>query len=56
MSKEDYYEIDQVLDYKVHKHKKYYLIKWKGYSSKDNTWEPFDNLKNVLHLIDQFHQ
>lgn len=47
MSKEDFYEVDEILDYKCIKHRKYYLIKWKGYSSVDNTWEPLSNLSNV---------
>ena len=31
-----------------------YLVKWEGYSSSENTWEPIKNLKNVWPLVDEF--
>lgn len=26
---------------------KQYLVKWKGYPSSQNTWEPIENLNNI---------
>ena len=31
-----------------------FLIKWKGYSNHDNTWEPFDNITNSPTLFNEF--
>ena len=31
-----------------------FLIKWKGYSNHDNTWEPFDNITNSPTLLNEF--
>ena len=31
-----------------------YLVKWKGYSSKDNTWEPMENLGNCQEALERF--
>lgn len=31
-----------------------YFVKWKGYSAKDNTWEPKENLKNCQGALDKF--
>jgi hypothetical protein len=33
-----------------------YLVKWKGFSSKENTWEPKKNLGNCLKLIQEFEK
>jgi hypothetical protein len=34
--------------------KKEYLIKWKGWSHSDNTWEPLIHLLNVEEMITEF--
>ncbi|RGP79852.1 testis-specific chromodomain y 1 [Fusarium longipes] len=33
-----------------------YLVKWKGFSGKQNTWEPKKNLGNCLELIREFEK
>lgn len=34
----------------------FYLVKWKGYSVKENTWEPKKNLSNCRNLIREFEK
>jgi hypothetical protein len=31
-----------------------YLIKWEGYETEESTWEPIDNLKNIMNLIQDY--
>lgn len=38
-----FFNVERIVDYD---RKKGYLIKWKGYSSNQNTWEPAENLPN----------
>jgi hypothetical protein len=33
-----------------------YLVKWKGFSSKENTWEPKKNLGNCHKLLQEFEK
>lgn len=34
----------------------YYQVKWKGYSSKENTWEPKKHLRNCHEAIERFER
>jgi hypothetical protein len=48
------YEVEKVIDKKDEKGEKYYLVKWKGYDSSANTWEPLENLIHCRERIKEF--
>ena len=42
---EEMYEVEKILDHKVDSRgRRRFLLKWKGYSNEDNTWEYEENL------------
>lgn len=49
------YEVEEILDSRIYRNKFQYLVKWKGYSHEENTWEPESNLENSKNLITSFH-
>jgi hypothetical protein len=48
------YLCERILDMRIERGHRYYLIKWQGYDDPaDNTWEPLKNLEYILEdLID----
>lgn len=40
------YEVENVVDYSIIRGTLHFNVKWVGYSSKENTWEPFSNVKD----------
>ena len=53
------YYVEEILEKKLIDQKVNYLVKWKGYSSKDNTYEPYSELKKndaVHDMIKEFNQ
>ena len=52
-----FYEVEKIVDKRINKRtrKVEYLVKWEGYSSKDNTWENVENFNDSERLIKQFN-
>jgi len=50
------YEVEQILDMQRINNQPFYLIKWKGYDTSENTWESIDNLTNCQLLLQNYHQ
>lgn len=51
----DEYEVEEILKCRRLTGKLEYRVKWKGWSSKFNTWETLSNLQNCKDIVDQFH-
>lgn len=50
----DLYEVEKIINFKIYKNKKYYLVKWLCYPISESTWEPKENLNNLHYLINSF--
>jgi len=50
------YKVEEILDRQEKRGKTKYLIKWKGYTAEENTWEGLENLKNVGRKIEEFEK
>jgi hypothetical protein len=48
------YKVKKILNHKRVSGKLYYLVKWKGYNTLENTWEPIKNLTGYHQLIQQY--
>ena len=57
LSDEPVYNVERILDHEVRKEGRrsvtYYLVKWEGYGSEHNSWEPEKNFLNRL-AIDEY--
>ena len=45
------YKVKWILDIQIVNDQPFYLIKWKGYNTSKNTWEPINNLINCKLLL-----
>ena len=50
---DDEYVVENILDKRTTSQSHDYLVKWKGYSEEESTWEPSESL-DCFHLIRQF--
>ena len=49
------FEIEAILTHRTYKNgKTRYLIKWKGYNTSKNTWEPKSNLSNAEEELNDY--
>ncbi|XP_034087465.1 chromodomain Y-like protein 2 [Gymnodraco acuticeps] len=56
MASGDLYEVERIVDKRRNKKGKWeYLIRWKGYGSKEDTWEPEHHLLHCEEFIDQYN-
>jgi len=50
------YEVEHILDSRKYHNQYQYLVKWKGYDSGHNSWEPAAHLTHSEQLVNAFHQ
>ncbi len=48
---EQEFEVEQILAMRLNRNKPEFLVKWKGYSVAESTWEPESNLANAPRLL-----
>ena len=49
-SSDSEFEVESIRDRRVYRRKVQYLVKWRGYESNDNTWEPEEHLTDCKAL------
>jgi hypothetical protein len=49
------YKVEKIIDSKEENGKILYKIKWQGWSMKDCTWEPIENLDTIEDMIEEFN-
>ena len=50
------YEVKKILKQKRVNGQLFYLVKWKGYDTSENTWEPIANLKSCHQIMQDYQQ
>jgi hypothetical protein len=52
----DEWELEKILDSRIHYRKLQYYVDWKGYTPAERTWEPADCLANAPELVKEYHR
>ena len=50
------YKVEAIVEHRKRGNGYHYLMKWKGYETAENTWEPLSNLKNATDIIKKWHE
>ncbi|QRW18559.1 Retrotransposable element Tf2 protein [Rhizoctonia solani] len=53
---EEEYKVEGITDMENRDGKWFFRVKWKGYGSEENTWEPRENLKNAKKILKKFEK
>ncbi|QRW20500.1 Retrotransposable element Tf2 protein [Rhizoctonia solani] len=53
---EEEYEVEGITDAEERNGKWFFRIKWKGYGLEENTWEPWENLKNAEKTLKKYKE
>ncbi|KAF8724483.1 hypothetical protein RHS02_08548, partial [Rhizoctonia solani] len=51
---EEEYKVEGITNAEERDGKWFFQVKWKGYGSKENTWEPQENLKNAKKILEKY--
>ena len=53
---EEKFKIEKILNKRIIRGKKKFLVRWKGYTAEEDTWENRENLENMKELVEEFER
>jgi len=53
---EEEFKIEKILNKRIVREKEKFLVRWKGYTAEEDTWENRENLKNAKELVEEFEK
>lgn len=56
MATEDFYEVERIVGKRSKKGRVEYLVRWRGYGSEGDTWEPETNLSTCMIYVHDFNR
>jgi len=56
IKREEEFEVEKILNKRMIRGKKKFLVRWKGYTAEEDTWENRENLENAKELVEEFER
>jgi len=53
---EEEFEVEKILNKRMVRGKEKFLVRWKGYTAEEDTWESRENLENAKELVEEFER
>jgi len=53
---EEEFEVEKILNKRTIRGKEKFLVRWKGYTIEEDTWENRENLENAKELVEEFER
>ena len=53
---EEEFEVEKILNKRMVRGKEKFLVRWKGYTAEEDTWENKKNLENAKELVEEFER
>jgi len=50
------FEVEKILNKRTVRGKEKFLVRWKGYTAEEDTWENRENLENMKELVEEFER
>ena len=53
---EEEFKVEKILNKRTIRGKEKFLVRWKGYTTEEDTWENRKNLENAKELVEEFER
>ena len=50
------WKVERILNKRKVQGKDKYLVRWKGFTAEEDTWESRENLENAMELVEEFER